>query len=57
MNFLRSRGKWLLAAGVPLLPVEHDIVSKDTKTYKSFVQRPPSSESGWERVKDIFKLE
>lgn len=58
MSFLRKTGKLFVLAGVlPLQDDANDVVSKHTKTYKSYVQRPPSKETGWERLKEMFQLE
>lgn len=45
---------------VGLLPLDsdhNDTVSKDTKTYKSFVKRAPTNETGWDRLKKVFQVE
>ncbi|KAL9893743.1 RPII140-upstream gene protein isoform X1 [Glossina fuscipes] len=56
MAFLRPIRR-LLWIGVLPMEVDDDAVSKNTKTYKSFIERPPSNESGYDRVKDIFKID
>uniref|UniRef100_A0A1I8P7W6 Complex I assembly factor TIMMDC1, mitochondrial n=1 Tax=Stomoxys calcitrans TaxID=35570 RepID=A0A1I8P7W6_STOCA len=57
LSTLRRPGKWLLLGVLPLHSDENDNVSKETKTYKSFVQRPPTNETGWDRVKEIFQVD
>ncbi|XP_073820215.1 RPII140-upstream gene protein [Musca autumnalis] len=53
----RNRRKFLLLGLLPLHSDPDDKVSKETKTYKSFVQRPPTNETGWERVKEVFQVD
>ncbi|XP_054731153.1 RPII140-upstream gene protein [Anastrepha obliqua] len=61
MSFIRSGRRILIAGILPSLPgdpSQNDIVSKDTKTYKSYLQNKPDvNETGWERLKDLFKVD
>ncbi|XP_036324607.1 RPII140-upstream gene protein [Rhagoletis pomonella] len=61
MSFIRNGPRILLAAILPSLPgdpAQHDVVSKDTNTYKAYLQsKPDLNETGWERLKDMFKVD
>lgn len=57
MSFLRHRSPLLLAALLPLSDKDNDIISKDTETYKAFLQRKPSNETGLDRLKEMFKVD
>ncbi|XP_050331013.1 RPII140-upstream gene protein [Bactrocera neohumeralis] len=61
MNFIRNGRRILLAGILPSLPgdpTQNDIVSKDTKTYKAYLQsKPDLNESGLDRLKDMFQVD
>lgn len=56
MNFLKQSSRLLFAIGMPIGDREHDIISKDTKTYRAFIERPPTNETGLDRLKEMFKI-
>ncbi|XP_055851039.1 RPII140-upstream gene protein [Episyrphus balteatus] len=57
MSFLRHSSRLVIAALIPLGEKENDIISKDTKTYKAFLERRPTNETGLDRVKEMFKVD
>ncbi|CAD6992787.1 RPII140-upstream gene protein [Ceratitis capitata] len=61
MNYIRNGRRILLAGilpGVPGDPTGNDALSKDTKTYKAYLQNKPDlNETGWDRLKDMFKID
>jgi len=63
MPFLLRRGGRILLAGIlpgglPGDPTGHDVLSKDSKTYKAYLEnKPPTNETGWDRLKDMFKVD
>ncbi|XP_055905640.1 RPII140-upstream gene protein [Eupeodes corollae] len=57
MSFLRQNSRFLIAGLLPLSDKENDIISKDTRTYKAFLERPPSKETGLDRIKEMFKVD
>lgn len=58
MSFLRKGGRFLIAGILP--GIDHsanDIVDKESKTYKSFLENRPKDETGLERLKQMFTVE
>ncbi|XP_011178094.2 RPII140-upstream gene protein [Zeugodacus cucurbitae] len=61
MSFIRNGRRILIAGilpGLPGDPSQNDIVSKDTKTYKSYIENKPDlNETGLDRLKDMFQVD
>lgn len=61
MSYIRNGKRILLAGILPSLPGDpsrNDIVSKDTKTYKSYLQNSPDlKETGLDRLKNMFQVD
>ncbi|XP_030371348.1 RPII140-upstream gene protein [Scaptodrosophila lebanonensis] len=59
MKFLFKSGRFLIAGVVPGIDLKaHDvIVDKESKTYKSYLERKPPNETGLDRLKHIFTVD
>ncbi|XP_017092126.2 RPII140-upstream gene protein [Drosophila bipectinata] len=58
MSFFRKGHRILIAGIIPnIAPGGDDIVGKDTKTYKSFLEGKKPEETGLERLKHMFTID
>lgn len=57
MNFLKQSSRLIIAGLLPIGDREHDIISRDTETYKAFLERRPANETGLDRLKEMFTVD